>query len=401
LSGAVYTMKFPPRRVTRQPTVAHFVPHYLPRTETFIYQVLTHHRRYRPIVLAHHRVETAALFPLRYVYVEGELRAPWERSAWLSRLPGLWRFRPVGSFGQALRRHQARVLHVHFGHTGADVLYLSRRLQIPQVTSFYGWDDTVAYGDSRRKEQFERLFAEGERFLVEGSHIAARLVSLGCPTEKILVHRIGIDLDAIPFLPPVAPPSGQPARVLVCGRMVEKKGHRLALAAAARARRKGLAIELRMIGDGPLRPAIEAEIAALGLEGVRLLGSLTYEQYLRELAAAHAVLQPSVTAADGDTEGGAPTVLIEAQAAGKPIVSTLHADIPEIVVAGRSALLVPEGDAVRLGDALAEILSAPERWAEMGAAGRSHVESEHDIRRQVERLEALYEDLCARASVHG
>ena len=156
-----------------------------------------------------------------------------------------------------------------------------------------------------------------------------------------------------------------------------------------------------MIGDGPLRPAIEAEIAALGLEGVRLLGSLTYEQYLGELAAAHAILQPSLTAADGDTEGGTPTVLIEAQAAGKPIVSTLHADIPEIVVPGKSALLVPEGDAVRLGDALAEILSAPARWAEMGAAGRSHVESEHDIRRQVERLEALYEDLRARASAHG
>src|SRR5437588_2315678 len=141
LGGAVYTMQFPSRRATRQPTVAHFVPHYLPRTETFIYQVLTHHRRYRPIVLAHRRVETAALFPLRHIYVEGELRASWQRRAWLSRVPGLWRLRPVGSFGQALRRHQAQVLHVHFGHTGADVLYLSRRFQIPQVTSFYGWDD--------------------------------------------------------------------------------------------------------------------------------------------------------------------------------------------------------------------------------------------------------------------
>src|ERR1051325_7169853 len=107
------------------PTVAHFVPLYLPRTETFIYQVLTHHRRYRPVVLAHHRADPAPLLPLRHVYVEPELQARRETSVWLSRLPGLWRLRPPISFGGVIRRHQARVLHVHFGHTGADVLELS------------------------------------------------------------------------------------------------------------------------------------------------------------------------------------------------------------------------------------------------------------------------------------
>jgi len=386
----------------QRPTVAHFVPLYLPRTETFIYQILTHHRRYRPVVLAHRRVDTAALFPIRPLYVEPELRARRGKAAWLSRLPVLWRFRPPSSFHGVLRRHRARVLHAHFGHTGADVLDVSRRAKIPQVTSFYGWDDTVAFTDARWSEKFRMLFAQGACFLVEGSHIAKRLAALGCPAEKIRVHRIGIDLKEVAFRPPTPPAAGEPARVLVCGRMVEKKGHRLALAAAAHARRQGLRIELRMIGDGPLRASIEAESAALGLDGAtRFLGALTYPQYLRELAAAHAVLQPSLTGADGDTEGGAPTVLIEAQAAGKPIVTTRHADIPEIVVPERSAIVVPEGDVERLGEALGHVLSQPGRWADMGAAGRRHVEAEHDIARQVERLETLYETLYTQSAAHG
>jgi colanic acid/amylovoran biosynthesis glycosyltransferase len=106
------------------------------------------------------------------------------------------------------------------------------------------------------------------------------------------------------------------------------------------------------------------------------------------------VLQPSRTASDGDTEGGAPTVLIEAQAAGKPVLTTRHADIPEIVRPGESAVVVPENDAAALGDALIDLLSHPERWRDMGSAGRRHVEAEHDIHRQMERLEALYDRLA-------
>jgi colanic acid/amylovoran biosynthesis glycosyltransferase len=382
-------------RVARRTTVAHYVAQYLPRTQTFIYQVLTHHRRYRPVVLAHERVEDAPLFPLRHVYIDSELTARRERSAWLSSVPGGWRFGPVLSFRHALRRYDARALHVHFGHIAADLLPLSRSLGIPQVTSFYGWDDTVGYSYVRGPERFARLFAEGDCFLVEGSHIAARLGRLGCPPEKIVLHRIGIDLDEVRFQPAHPPKPGEIVRVLICGRLIEKKGHHLALRAVASAKRRGFAVELRMIGDGELRSSLESEVSALGLDGaVRMLGSLSYEQYLSELAAAHAVLQPSLTAADGDTEGGAPTTLIEAQAAGKPIVTTLHADIPEIVVPGQSALLVPEADEGRLGEALVQLLSEPERWRDMGEAGRRHVESEHDIRRQVERLEDLYDSLC-------
>lgn len=379
------------------PVAAHFVPLYLPRTETFIYQVLTHHRRYRPIVVAQHRVETASLFPFPELYTREELRARWSRHMWYERLQSRLFGRSYMPFESFLERRRARVLHVHFGHTGTEALPLSRKLGIPQVTAFYGWDDTVALGEKRREAKFARLFQEGELVLVEGTHIAGRLAARGCPPEKIRVHRIGVDVTSIPFRPTEPPRAQEPTRVLFCGRFIEKKGLEHALHAVTMARRAGLHVEFRVIGDGPLRSRIEGLIQELGISReVRLLGARTHPEFLTELAACHLFLQPSVTASDGETEGGAPTVLIEAQAAGKPILSTRHADIPEIVRPDESAVLVAEGDSGALGEALVELLRQPDRWAAMAAAGRRHVEAEHEIGRQMEKLEAIYDELRAR-----
>lgn len=378
-----------------QPVVAHFVPLYLPRTETFVYQVLTHHRRYRPIVLAQHRLDADGLFPFPEIYDHAALRRWWSRHMWRERLESRLLGRHSIPFESILRRRGARVLHVHFGHTGSEALPISRKVGIPQVTAFYGWDDTVAMAEERRRPRFEELFRSGEAFLVEGTHIAARLVERGCPRDKILVHRIGIDIEKIGFRPPQAPVE-RSARLLFCGRFVEKKGLADALDALAIARGRSLDVRFRVIGDGPLRPAIERKIADLGLEGaVDLLGARTYDEFLVELAACDLFVQPSVTAADGETEGGAPTVLIEAQAAGKPILTTRHADIPEIVVPGRSAIVVAERDVEALGEALVTLVREPERWAAMALAGRRHVEAEHEIGRQMEKLEALYDRLTS------
>jgi colanic acid/amylovoran biosynthesis glycosyltransferase len=119
---------------------------------------------------------------------------------------------------------------------------------------------------------------------------------------------------------------------------------------------------------------------------------------VKELEAADLFAQPSLTASDGDSEGGAPTTLLEAQACGVPILATSHADIPHVVVEGESALLAPERDAEALAAGLERLLAEPERWPAMGRAGRAHVLTHHDAGAQAERLEALYLELAGRAA---
>lgn len=126
---------------------------------------------------------------------------------------------------------------------------------------------------------------------------------------------------------------------------------------------------------------------------IRWLGYQPHEVFLREAAVSHLFLSPSVVAADGDTEGGAPVSIIEAQATGMPVLATTHADIPEVTRPGVSAFLVPERDVDALEERLAYMLDHPERWAEMGMAGRAHVQQEFDSLTQGKRLEGLYRKL--------
>jgi colanic acid/amylovoran biosynthesis glycosyltransferase len=103
------------------------------------------------------------------------------------------------------------------------------------------------------------------------------------------------------------------------------------------------------------------------------------------------LLQPSRVARDGDSEGGAPTVLLEAQACGLPILSTTHADIPYVTVPGESSWLAPEGDAESLAGLVLQAAGEAERWGAMGRAGRAKVMADHDVNREILRLEDLYE----------
>ena len=217
-----------------------------------------------------------------------------------------------------------------------------------------------------------------------------RLVELGCPEQKIGIQRISVRLDQLPARE--AQPAGSRTPVLLfAGRFVEKKGLIYALKAADEVRRRGYRFEFRIIGDGPLAAECRAFIAEHGLgENVRFLGLLQRPEYMKELASADIFVSPSVTAANGDTEGGAPTTILEAQALGLPILASTHADIPNITVPGLSALLAPERDSIALAAALAKLLDDPPSWSRMGEAGREFVATHHDVSREVARLEDRY-----------
>ena len=123
------------------------------------------------------------------------------------------------------------------------------------------------------------------------------------------------------------------------------------------------------------------------------LGYVSYSRFLHELDRGHILLQPSKTAANGDSEGGAPVVLLDAQAARVPVVSTRHADIPEYVIDGEGGLLAAEKDIDGLTERLCELLLDPGMRARMGDAGRKHVEEHYNAELQVPVLESIYDDL--------
>jgi colanic acid/amylovoran biosynthesis glycosyltransferase len=241
------------------------------------------------------------------------------------------------------------------------------------------------------QERYRILFDKGDIFLVEGLYMKSALLKLGCPQEKIQIQRIAIPLDKINFLPRRPKRNNEKVILIFSGRFVEKKGLLYALKAVEKVKEDGRNIEFRVIGNGILKAEIERfiQIHRMG-DYARLLGFLPYENYLKEMQKADIFILPSITAADGDSEGGAPTVILEAQAMGMPIISTYHGDIPNVVIPGKSALLSEEKNIGQLATNIAYLLDNQQIWETMGCCGREFVENYHDIRLEAERLEDKY-----------
>jgi glycosyltransferase involved in cell wall biosynthesis len=198
---------------------------------------------------------------------------------------------------------------------------------------------------------------------------------------KIEIVRCGLE-DALLKHPRVPVPE---ARRLVCvGRICAQKGQLLLVEAAARLAEQGVDFELVLVGDGPLRPPVEALIARHGLHGVvRIAGWLGGDGVRDAILAARALVLPSFAE-------GLPVVLMEALGLGRPVISTYVAGIPELVEPGLSGWLVPAGTLDPLVAAMRAALEAPTDVLEaMGRAGAGRVAERHDLAREVDRLAEL------------
>ena len=372
--------------------VAHIHRGFFKKSETFIYYPATGMRHVHPIFIARE------FFNLELFPIPAADRLAIARRAWTWR----WLWQGIGHrmLGRELlaehfiRQHNAMLMHAHFGQNGIWALRLKRKLHLPLVTTFYGKDLSSAGYLAVCREGYPWLFKEGDLFLVEGPHMKDRLAALGCPEEKIAIQRIAIAVNDLAFRMRRPKKKGDNVVILFSGRFVEKKGLLLALSALHNLRSTFPLFEFRIIGDGPLRPEIEHFIQARHMGTyVHLLGFLNYSDHLEQMKCADLFLHPSITARDGDSEGGAPTTILEAQALGLPVLSTFHADIPHVVVPGESALLSAEGDVTGLAENTARLLMNQQSWAAMGQVGRSHIETYHNAIRENPRLEMHYRGL--------
>jgi colanic acid/amylovoran biosynthesis glycosyltransferase len=231
--------------------------------------------------------------------------------------------------------------------------------------------------------------------------MAQRIRELGCPEEKLRVHHLGVAVDRIDYRPRTWQP-GEPLRVLLAATFHEKKGIPFALRALGELNREA-PVWITLIGDENKNSGVRSDKANIlraieecGLQSVtRMMGYQPHRVLLREAYANHVYLAPSITAGDGDTEGGAPVALIEMMASGMPVVASRHCDIPNIVIDQRTGLLAEERDVDGLLRSLKWLLANPQQWATLTAAGRKHVESEFDSRVQGRRLAAIYREAMA------
>jgi colanic acid/amylovoran biosynthesis glycosyltransferase len=208
------------------------------------------------------------------------------------------------------------------------------------------------------------------------------------PAGQVAALPCGVDLSRFAFSP-----SALRGRLVFVGRFVEKKAPLLLLEAFKCARHSGAALQLRLGGDGPLLDAAQAYVIEQGLsEHVTFLGVLSHAAVYEEIRSATAVVQHSITAANGDTEG-LPVILQEALAVGTPVVATEHSGIPEIVTHGRHGYLVAEKDVTGMAAAMVQVSQLPDAaYAAMRQACRVQAETLLSRDRRIDWIDAQIDD---------
>jgi glycosyltransferase involved in cell wall biosynthesis len=242
----------------------------------------------------------------------------------------------------------------------------------------------------------ERLANRRTNLLVANSEAVKQdvMVREGVPSARIRVVYNGIDAEryerrARPQMrAELEIPAGAPV-VGVVANLIHYKGHRFLLQAFQRVHAWRPGTVLLLAGDGPCRPELERLAEELGIvEMVRFLG--TRRDIPELLAATDVVVLPSL-------EEGFPNAVLEAMAAGKPVVASAVGGIPEAVVHEATGLLVPPGDPTALAEAILAVVGDPARAEQMGRAGQARAKDRFGMERMVTETEAIYEELLGAA----
>jgi glycosyltransferase involved in cell wall biosynthesis len=284
-----------------------------------------------------------------------------------------------------LRGAHPKLVHAHFGRGGALALPMARALKVPLVVSFYGADATKdkqyrAFPPTIFKRRLHALWREAALFLCVSGFIKQQLLLRGFPAEKLLVQHSGVNID------PEYGLSGAAAEgyVMFAGRFVEKKGIPSLIEAMRRLQQEGRNQRLVLVGEGPMED--ELRRAAAALRDVEFMGWMPNDELRRWMRGALALCVPSQRAADGDAEG-LPTVVIEAMAAGTPVIGSRHAGIGEAIEDGHTGFLIPEQDPEALAAALRRLIDQPGLRQQLGENARQAAVARFDMFAQSRRLE--------------
>jgi glycosyltransferase involved in cell wall biosynthesis len=286
-------------------------------------------------------------------------------------------------------------LHAHFAHGATTITWHAARIAgLP--FSFTGHArDIYAPGLNPRGWLRRKLLAA--RFVVTCTEANRRHLEAIAPAATIHLVYHGLNADFARLLRETPPPeaAGGTLQVLGVGRMVAKKGFDVLVDACAVLRSRGVPFDAAIIGqDDKHGDVLRARIAELGLQDrVRLPGPMSQADLLGEYRRASALCVPCRVL--DDDRDGIPNVLVEAMAAGTPVVATRVSGIPELVDHGVNGLLVAPEDAEALADMLLRLHGDPGYAAELARAGRETVAQRFDGQRLAGHLAGLFAEAVA------
>jgi glycosyltransferase involved in cell wall biosynthesis len=294
------------------------------------------------------------------------------------------RARNASYFAELFRREGVDHFHVHFANRAAQTaLFLKAISGLPFSLTAHGQDFMADLGN----DDLLREICDAAEFVAVETEYSRGLMQARCPSAAEKIHRVynGMDLANFAGAAPKVN-SGAPLEILSVGRLVAFKGFEYLIEACEQLRQRSIQFHCEIVGDGPLREKLRQQIAELRLDGwITLAGALPQDCVLEKQNHCDVFALASTTDDNGASDIF-PTVILEAMASARPVVSTTLAGIPESVVDKETGFLVPAGESGLFADALEALCRDAELRARFGAAGRSRIEQHFQVETTVEPL---------------
>jgi glycosyltransferase involved in cell wall biosynthesis len=287
-------------------------------------------------------------------------------------------------------QHKVDVMLAEFGPAGADIAPHAKALGIPLLVHFHGHDAHRKSVVDPYRERYRQMFASAEAILSVSRFMTRTLIDLGADPSRVIYNPYGPRDRFFEVTPTYE------RTVLALGRFTDIKANYLTLAAFAKALLSVPDARMVMAGEGELLETCKTLASTWGIsDRVSFPGAIPHADAVKLFVNACCFAQHSVTPSYGDAEG-TPVAILEAGAAGLPVIATKHAGIPDVVIDNESGFLVDERDVRAQAEHMVRLLRDPELCRAMGARARKHIRTHFSMKHHIGRLQQAVDVARAR-----
>ncbi|WP_053971338.1 glycosyltransferase [Mangrovimonas sp. ST2L15] len=276
------------------------------------------------------------------------------------------------------------VVLAEYGTAGSFITPICKSLNIPLIVHFHGFDASKYKTLETFREGYRLMFDYAHKIIVVSEAMKLALKNEGCPQEKLVLNTYGPNPEYLKVAPNYSSNT-----IVAVGRQTYKKAPYISILAFKKVLESHPNLNLVMIGDGELYEVSKHLVESLGLENkVNLPGGLERQKIIGYLKDSFLFIQHSLVARDGDSEG-TPVGIIEAMVAGLPIVSTLHAGIPDVVLDGETGFLVKEGEIEEMAKKMELVINDRELAERMGRKGKERIKSNFTLEKHIQVIDEI------------
>ena len=294
---------------------------------------------------------------------------------------------------EILQEKKIELIHCHYGPSGLAMLDLAKKFSIPLLVTFHGYDASFLLRDEEYKRRLSSLF-DYAYCIVVSKEMERALKRVGMISGRHKLIPCGVKVDSIKRKERGSTIKDEILTVLHSGRLTEKKGVGDLLKVIEELKTiSNASFQFKIIGGGDELPNLRKFVEENKMENyVSFLGPIPHKEVLQNMLKADLFVLNSRIAKNGDSEG-LPVSILEAMATGLPVVSTIHAGIPEAISHDYNGLLVPEKDNEKLKENILLLLKSPEKRELLGVNARKTVENNYSHKKNIEQILNFYQEI--------